>query len=1033
MSRLDSFDFDSPLWELPAQSPAFPAFAASGVAGSSVDPTSNSSSNVAAATPSTHPYATSAGAQPPPTWAMDASAHAWLGGANPVAATTAPTSSVSTLARPAPLAAQNGSGPQGAYLSQMPLPNMAIPAGARVTTGTASSSTSTAAEAAAATLAASSSSTDTSRLQQASDALRALMADHAPASLGHALAAAGQPGGALAPGQQQQQQPAHAHTARAPNAGIPASTSAPSSSSAAAAHQSPFANISADTYAALINQANSTLYGSQQQQQQQSQLGGTGLDTTASMASTSAAAAAALAAAAQYGMPMQLNLRQPPPPLGGAAARGSASPFPPNVAMQFAAGVGAAPGGPVASPALPQYAFSAADLRAQQQQQQGSPLVAAGLAQQQQQQQRFQSHQPPQQQRQQGASEVKPAEEQRMVNGNGNGSSSASTPLSGGQVSVEQGQQGNRSPTGNSQAASANGAPSALAAPAPLTVSTSTSGPDASTSASVVKTEATPGYSPDDPYIPSLGRGSSNPRSATAHVTYHEDSPPELSCPSDDSADEDFGKQQRSSKGGRKSSTGAGGTAAAAGGRGRQKTRRAAAVAAASGLGVGASKAGGEVGSVGEAASTEFAPAVAGGSVGILDPAIEGGVQPGGSASRDSSTDGKPTLTNRKRASPATTPGAIDPVTGFMRRTTEIPAVEDDPSIRPYGCNWCFVERKEAERIARRQRRAAAAVAAAPLDGGLSAPQPVVMPNLEEASGSSASQLHAYQHHLQQQQQQQQQQSQPLMQTGEASTSGHGVAGPSSSLPVQPASSFAHSVPVAGQSSPSAVAKGKARARDAMTTDGADEDADGETDPEDDDQLGASNVDAATTTGGAGAGISDSDDEEALNVVANDPNLPAIQWRTVKELREHMSKDHKDRPIKSRKEEDETTGPLDMPFRCALIPCDKTFKSLAGLRFHFQNASTNGHFTVSVELDAETGEERATKRFKQDAKPSGRELKCPIPRCPKRFKQSAGLAYHLSHTPNHTVSEAMLETFEATLASKTKWWYNRLGKSFAQE
>lgn len=893
----------------------------------------------------------------------------------------------------------------------MPLPNMAIPAGARVSTGTASS-TSTAAEAAAATLAASS-STDSSRLQQASDALRALMADHAPASLGHALAAAGQPGGALAPGQQQQ--PALAHTARAPNAGLPASTSAPSSSSAAAAHQSPFANISADTYAALINQANSTLYGSQQQPQQ-SHLGG-----AASLPSTSAAAAAALAAAAQYGMPMQLNLRQPPPP--GGAGRGSASPFPPNVAMQLAAGVGAAPGGPVASPALPQYAFSAADLRAQQQQQQGSPLVDA-----QQQQQRFQSHPPqqqPQQQQQlpqQGASQVKPAEEQSMVNGNGDGSNSASA-SSGGQASAEQGQQGNRSPFGPSQAASVPGAQTALAAPSPLSVSTLTSGPDASTSAAPVKTEATPntiqGYSPDDPYIPSLGRGSSYPRNAAANVTYHEDSPPELSCPSDDSADEDFGEQQRSSKSGRKSSTSAGGTAA--GGRGRQKTRRAAAVAAASGLGLGASKAGGAAGSAGDATS-EFAPAVAGGSAGILDHAtVAGGVQPGG-ASRDSSAEGKPTLggaTNRKRASPATTPGAIDPVTGFMRRTTEIPAVEDDPSIRPYGCNWCFVERKEAERIARRQRRAAAA---AGLNGGSSAPQPVVMPNLEEAAsaGSSASQLHAYQD-LQQHQQQ------PLIQTGEASTSGQ-AAGPSS-LPVQPASSFAHSVPVAGQSSPSAVAKGKARARDAMATDGADEDADGETDPEDD-ELGAANPDAATTTG---AGISDSDDEEALNVLANDPNLPAIQWRTVKELREHVSKDHKDRPIKSRKEEDETTGPLDMPFRCALIPCDKTFKSLAGLRFHFQNASTNGHFTVSVELDAETGEERATKRFKQDAKPSGRELKCPIPRCPKRFKQSAGLAYHLSHTPNHTVSEAMIETFEATLASKTKWWYNRLGKSFAQE
>lgn len=116
-----------------------------------------------------------------------------------------------------------------------------------------------------------------------------------------------------------------------------------------------------------------------------------------------------------------------------------------------------------------------------------------------------------------------------------------------------------------------------------------------------------------------------------------------------------------------------------------------------------------------------------------------------------------------------------------------------------------------------------------------------------------------------------------------------------------------------------------------MAMDGADEDADGETDPEDGDELGAANLDAATTTGaGAGAGISDSDDEEALNVVANDPNLPAIQWRTVKELREHMSKDHKDRPIKSRKEEDETTGPLDMPFRCALIPCDKTFSAFCG-------------------------------------------------------------------------------------------------------
>ncbi|GAA5919537.1 hypothetical protein JCM6882_002907, partial [Rhodosporidiobolus microsporus] len=108
-------------------------------------------------------------------------------------------------------------------------------------------------------------------------------------------------------------------------------------------------------------------------------------------------------------------------------------------------------------------------------------------------------------------------------------------------------------------------------------------------------------------------------------------------------------------------------------------------------------------------------------------------------------------------------------------------------------------------------------------------------------------------------------------------------------------------------------------------------------------------------------------------------------------------------------------------------------ESLAGLRFHFQNASANGHFFVHLERDEDTGEERATKKFKQEVKPSGRELGCPVGRCPKRFKQSAGLAYHLSHTANHPITLSMLSTFEATLQSKTKWWFNRLGKEFAPE
>ncbi|GAA6022089.1 hypothetical protein JCM11491_004748 [Sporobolomyces phaffii] len=164
-----------------------------------------------------------------------------------------------------------------------------------------------------------------------------------------------------------------------------------------------------------------------------------------------------------------------------------------------------------------------------------------------------------------------------------------------------------------------------------------------------------------------------------------------------------------------------------------------------------------------------------------------------------------------------------------------------------------------------------------------------------------------------------------------------------------------------------------------------------------------------------------------------------VSWRTVKELREHTQRDHKER-LEMLKEHEQMVkdeghsngkGP-DLPYRCALEPCGKTFKSLAGLRFHFQNASANGHFFVTLEKDQQTGEERAMKKFKQDVQTNGRELSCPVDRCPKRFKQSAGLAYHLSHTPNHEITEALVSTFENTLQSKTRWWFRKLGLEFAR-
>ncbi|KAM0745635.1 hypothetical protein T439DRAFT_384743 [Meredithblackwellia eburnea MCA 4105] len=138
-------------------------------------------------------------------------------------------------------------------------------------------------------------------------------------------------------------------------------------------------------------------------------------------------------------------------------------------------------------------------------------------------------------------------------------------------------------------------------------------------------------------------------------------------------------------------------------------------------------------------------------------------------------------------------------------------------------------------------------------------------------------------------------------------------------------------------------------------------------------------------------------------------------FRTIRELRDHVSR-HRRRGDRK--------GEYD--FRCALDPCGKTFKSAAGLLWHFTSASA-GHFFVSLE----EGEDKPSKKFKPTVEPSGRVERCLVKGCGKRFKQAAGLAYHLSHTPNHPeqVTRAMLQQagVSVTLRSKTRWWFRRLG------
>lgn len=243
-------------------------------------------------------------------------------------------------------------------------------------------------------------------------------------------------------------------------------------------------------------------------------------------------------------------------------------------------------------------------------------------------------------------------------------------------------------------------------------------------------------YDPGAPYIPflrpsslssassrSLSAGTRAPASSsTAHyvdamglvpgqsITYREDEPPELPYASDDSADGDFGRRPKGS------ASGGGGAASAGGerGRGRTRTRKPSAAALA------AAQAGQAVAGLGALGLQAQAQAL--GFVPPRPPPGHGygqhgyGQQGQRSASASSSAAAGPSGSgggggSRKRHSPGADavpsavsgPGAsIDPLTGYPRRQTEIPAVEDDPSIKPYGCNWCRLDRAEARKGKRR-------------------------------------------------------------------------------------------------------------------------------------------------------------------------------------------------------------------------------------------------------------------------------------------------------------------------------------------
>lgn len=132
-------------------------------------------------------------------------------------------------------------------------------------------------------------------------------------------------------------------------------------------------------------------------------------------------------------------------------------------------------------------------------------------------------------------------------------------------------------------------------------------------------------------------------------------------------------------------------------------------------------------------------------------------------------------------------------------------------------------------------------------------------------------------------------------------------------------------------------------------------------------------------------------------------------YATSKELADHNKAEHPD----------DMGG--NSPFRCGLIGCIKSWKSINGLQYHLQVSKTHFQQALSSVTQTPPRPEPEATSVSRDAIDSLAKRKktfpCPQPGCRKEYKQLSGLRYHLAH--GHLQELPMqLDAVPPTLARK---------------
>ncbi|KAJ7630537.1 hypothetical protein FB45DRAFT_915812 [Roridomyces roridus] len=111
-----------------------------------------------------------------------------------------------------------------------------------------------------------------------------------------------------------------------------------------------------------------------------------------------------------------------------------------------------------------------------------------------------------------------------------------------------------------------------------------------------------------------------------------------------------------------------------------------------------------------------------------------------------------------------------------------------------------------------------------------------------------------------------------------------------------------------------------------------------------------------------------------------------VCFATSKELLDHSRTVHGEASVRNG------------PFRCALVGCGKSWKTMNGLQYHLQISTAHFRHAVSSTFNSTEDSEPAGQDDSADhLEDDRRTYVCPEPQCFKAYRQASGLRYHRKH------------------------------------